>query len=467
MRNKPFFRSALTLTLFTILALFNHGCETETSKPETTQAAAPKEATKLKPFVLLAEPAILHPLEHPASALPHWQKASSQKPVLLLLSNDPFLISTPDEKLAEITQALQNNPARLENFTTADPLMFPNMSVDYALRQGWFSQLAWALPLRDPLATLSKDKLTEQLLQSQLIDQGEADSMSVSENWAVANIRNTEFVAAALKNLPKLDRPVVVHIDLSYFQPLYKNEISTPLFPLIFQTLEELRQRQLNCLAVTFSYGNLENRIALDVRFIGEVIKQYVEAPATIDQPVPANWQRQSEALYLSNFFQKEKIRELFEAQEQDAPDSAWVKFNLYRSAAEHKEGTKALDYMAEAVKLDPVFAMEYFNLTQMAYEKGRPDEAMRMLRLAGEALPDDPQIKLQIAQMAVELKEAHAAAQVVKELQELPWSNIYYPQMPEYLESFTDFLEQGGGKGENTPSNNQKDDPRRQRILK
>ncbi len=274
-------------------------------------------------------------------------------------------------------------------------------------------------------------------------------------------------MAAALKHLPQFDRPVVLHIDLSYFQPLYKNEISTPLFPLIFQTLEELRQRQMKCIAVTFSYGNREGRIALDVRFLGDVIKRFIEDPATLDQPVPANWQRQSEALYLSNFFQKEKIRELFEAQEQDAPDSAWVKFNLYRSAAEHKEGSKALDYIAEAVKLDPVYAMEYFNLTQMAYDKGRPDEAMRMLRLASGAFPDDPQIKLLIAQLAVELKQEHAAAQIVKELQALSWSDIYYPQMTEYLQGFAEFLAQGGSAGEATPAPAIQDDPRRQRILK
>lgn len=467
MRTNPLHRIGIFITLLTMLAVCCVSCSQESEQVTPETEVAHKEQPDLTPFTLFADNTELHQFEHPAMALPVWQKASDQKPTLLLLSNDPFLISAPESELTEIANALQNNPVRLDNFKASDAIIFPNMAVDYALRHGWFSQLAWALPLRDPMATLSKEKLTEQLKQNQLIDQTEADSMTVSENWAVAQVRNTEFVAAALKNLPPLNGPVLVHIDLSYFQPLYKNEISTPLFPLIFQTLEELRQRQANCLAVTFSYGNLENRIALDVRFVGEVIKQYVEDPASIDQPVPVNWQRQSEALYLSNFFQKEKVRELFQAQEQDAPESAWVKFNLYRSAAEHKDGSKALDYIAEAVKLDPVYAMEYLSLTQMAYDKGRPDEAMRMLKLASEVLQDDPQIKLQIAQMSVELKEGHAAAQIVKDLQGLPWSSTYYPQMPEYLQGFADFLEQGGATEEVRPSPAPQVDPRRQRILK
>ena len=51
-------------------------------------------------------------------------------------------------------------------------------------------------------------------------------------------------------------------------------------------------------------------------------------------------------------------MRKLYERQQQEAPDAGWVKFNLYRSAAEHKEGAKALDYLSKAVALDPLFAL-------------------------------------------------------------------------------------------------------------
>ncbi len=131
-------------------------------------------------------------------------------------------------------------------------------------------------------------------------------------------------------------------------------------------------------------------------------------------------------------------------AQEQDAPNDAWVKFNLYRSAAENKEGNAALDYLAEAVTLDPLYALEYQELSKMAYEKGRPDEAFRMLTLASEAFPQDPFIKLQMVQLAHEIGEKEAALHLLNQLRNLQWSDCYYPQMSGYLVGLTSFVQSG-----------------------
>jgi hypothetical protein len=156
------------------------------------------------------------------------------------------------------------------------------------------------------------------------------------------------------------------------------------------------------------------------------------------------NWLRQRDSLYLANFFQKDKVRELYDAQEKDAPESAWVKFNLYRSAAENKDGTNALDYLAEAVKLDSIYALEYDELSNMAYEKQRADEALRMLVLANEVFHYDPFLKLQMAQLTNELGDKERALQLLNKLRYLEWSQIYYPQMPQYLAGLIDFVRSG-----------------------
>ncbi len=133
-------------------------------------------------------------------------------------------------------------------------------------------------------------------------------------------------------------------------------------------------------LAVTFSYSHMDNRIALDVRFLGEVLTTLFAQPEMLTKTAPPNWQRQANAIYLANFFQKEKVEEIFKAQQKDDAESPWVNFNLYRSSAELKEGTLALEYLAKTVALDQIYALEYANLSQMAYDKNRPEEALRML---------------------------------------------------------------------------------------
>ena len=76
-----------------------------------------------------------------------------------------------------------------------------------------------------------------------------------------------------------------------------------------------------------------------------------------------------------------------------------------------------------------------------MAYEKKRPDEALRMLGLARESFPDNLQITLQMAQLLASQGETEAALDLIETLQKLPWSQVYYPQMPEALTQFVDNL--------------------------
>jgi tetratricopeptide (TPR) repeat protein len=320
--------------------------------------------------------------------------------------------------------------------------MLPGMAIDAALRSGWLKELAWALPLRDPAQELSLEKFSEQLLQSRIADEQETATLGITERVIHGNLRGTAFSAAALPLHQGLTGPVIVHIDLSYFQPIYKNEIATPLLDIVFNTLTTLKKMHLKTLAVTFSYGHLDSKIALDVRFLGDIITYLIEDPARLDQPIPVNWQRQRDALYLGNFFKKEEIRKLYEAQEKDSPNGAWVKFNLYRSAAEHKEGTKALDYLAEAVTLEPLYALEYQELSNMAYEKGRSDEAFRMLSLASDVFHKDPFLKFQMAQLARENGEKERSLELLNKIRNLDWSDYYYPNMKQNITDFTEFVQ-------------------------
>lgn len=401
------------------------------------------------PAILLHEPVPLHAVEHAVEALPLWRASATQKPTLLLLSNAFQLQAPPKELLAKVDGLAANGTreelARQGNPQASDPLLLPTMALDIALRAGWFGQIFWALPLRDHEQALSPDGLRRQLLEEGLLDAAEADSLRLEGNVIRGQVRGLPLVAAALSNLPELAGPVVIHVDQSYFQQLYKNEVATPVFPIIYDTLAGLRNRRLLVCAVSFDQGNLDGRIALDVRFTAEFIRPLLEHPETFEQPAPELWKRQSDVLYLANFFQKERVGELNLAMEKEAPQAAWVKYNLFHSAAEHKDGSAALNYLAEAVRRDRIYALEYLDLAQMAYEKKRPDEAMRMLGLAAEALPEMAQIRIQMAQLASEMGERDRALELIGALRKLSWSKYYYAGIPDYLEGFEHFLTTNG----------------------
>jgi tetratricopeptide (TPR) repeat protein len=316
------------------------------------------------------------------------------------------------------------------------------MSIDVALRNNWFSQLTWVVPTLDQLVAPDLEAIRNLLFENAMTSEEEATSFIKDKQLTKGTLRNTPLSISNMSGLVAPDVPIILHIDLSYLQGLYKNEIATPTLQTIYSTLAALKEHNINTLAVTFAYGHLDNQIALDVRFIGEIIEQLIANPALLkEQPLP-NWKRQADAIYLVNFFQGEKVDEIHRAQEQDDPDSAWVKFNLYRSSATLKQGEQALDYLAQAVALDPMYAYEYGNLARMAYDRRRPDETMRMYTLAGKALPEDHLIKLSMAELAAELGNHEMAKHLLDQLKDLPWSPPYHGEMNNYLDGLSNRLE-------------------------
>lgn len=447
-----------SIILLAFLGLLLFGCQEETpqgqQKEEATQGITTEKTSKQaetphmeppSPKILLSEPVELQRFESIADALPIWREFADQKPTLLLLSDKPQLIPPPEflrEPIDHLLEAGSAEAIRLaSSYQNPEALLKPSMAVDVALNNEWFKKLIWIFPSRDPELDPDLELLRTEFTKYAIINSLEAATLTLQQKTIHGTIRAADFTASALKWLPEQDAPVIVHIDLSFFQNLYKNEIATPILQTIYGTLQQLKDAELNVLAVTFSYSHMDNRIALDVRFIGEILTTLLAQPEMLETAAPANWQRQANAIYLANFFQKEKVEEIFKAQQKDDAESAWVNFNLYRSSAELKKGSIALDYLAKAVALDPTYAMEYANLSQMAYDKKRPDEALRMLFLASRTFPEDPFIKLRIIQLAQEAGDFKTAKHLLEQLQGLNWSDVYYPDMPNVLSGMSEAL--------------------------
>lgn len=402
----------------------------------------------LQPTVLIQEPTKVHVFETTAEALSVWRRAKDQRPTLLLLSNNPYLMPVPEVLRPQASRFIKNADLDSLRLATSDlsssPTILPQMAIDVALRNGFFSELVWALPIRDTEKALSLEEFRDPLMSTRLISEDEGKAISLKDQIFSASFRGLPFRAAALPFIKGLQGPLIIHIDLGYFEPLYKNEISTPFLDIISETLQTLKKMQLETLAVTFSYGHLDNNISLDVRFLGDLIIYMTEDPEHLNRAVPINWQRQRDTLYLANFFQGEKIEELYKAQETEEPDAAYVKFNLYRSVLDKNERDKALEYLDQAVALDPMYALEYAELGRIAIEQTQHEEALRLIKLAAGVFDKDPFLKLQQAQLAMETGKKEEALELLQLIRNKEWSNIYYPHMNQYLSDLTTFVQTG-----------------------
>jgi tetratricopeptide (TPR) repeat protein len=436
MKRLPF----LVLCLFLLIS----GCEKK--KGQTTPAEEPLSleapAALLNTATLLQEPIEAHLFELPVQALSVWRSYRRSKPTLVLLSQDPFLQRIPDALQKEaIDLILKGTPEEIAERTSMpgpNPLLLPWMAVDTALRSNLFSEVVWIFPSTVPKDQLDVAQFRQQLLEFGAIDEDEAQSFIPLAGGFAGTVRGLPFHAVPPDALPILERPVVLHIDLGFFQPLYKGEIKTKIYPLLYDSLRLLRDGGLQTAAVTISFSNMSGTLPLAVRFIGPTLTHLVNNPEMLDNKLPLNWQRRADALYLPNFFKTEEARDLFLAMETDLPGDPSVKYDLYQNSRELKEGDKALDYLKQAVALDPVYALEYSNLASLALERGLPEQAVKMLRLAEEAMPENPQISLLLAAQLNDLNHPVQTRKILEKLRALPWSTVYFPDMEAHIEAMS-----------------------------
>lgn len=392
-----------------------------------SEVAAPVAA----PALQVAREAFL--VEVPTQALPSYRELEGAS--LVLLSNDPFLAPVPEPLRGEVVSSLRGGGDRWQRRLgrVADPLIMPDMLVSAALDAGLFSRIVWVVPSSDPEEKIDPEKFAG-LLSS--VGRGEAGSFKPKEDGTLSGeLQGVRFDVVHSSALPALKGPVALHLELGYFMRLYRGEIKTPLLPLLGSTLVELRKTGWDVAAVTVSLSNHTGRVPLPMRFVGPILQRIFAEPQLLDEPLPEKWNSWGKILYLENFFQNEEMLRLLEAMRSHDSGDAGVLYASYRLHSHMGRMDEAGDFLDEAVRIDPAYALEYLALA----EEAGGEERLRLLKKFYAAHPDDPIFALTLVQELTDQGRFADALPEIKRLKELPWSPAYYPEV---LPALADFEE-------------------------
>ena len=411
----------------------------EIGKPVASPVASqklPKDSVANTKTLLLHSPLNLKRYEFPSEALLSWYALRKTRPALLLYSKAPFLQSVTHAMTKDLLERLAKDEKSAMRFDTADPAILPQMTVDAALQAGFFSSVYWIIPSNSDASELSIERFRQQMVAAGAMDREEARLLTLNEGIFSGTARGVPFRALHPNANFSINGPVALHFDLSYFSPLYKSEIKTPLFPLVYQTLKHLRNQRLEAVDATFSYSQISGEVPLGSRFLGDIFAQIFLAPELLDKPFPADWRQRAKALYLPELFNTSTAREALMQLQSSHPEDPSLDYALYQISRQSRSiRHEALNHLADAVQLDPVYATEYLYLARLAREKGRPAEATHVLQLAAAARPDNPFVTLELARALIADGQTEDAASLLKQLQGLRWSKQFYPAMPSFLE--------------------------------
>ncbi len=428
-------------SVFLLVLLTLVGCESRNDDQVVGKDNMPAQkvpAPEIKPEALFHEPVNAILVETATAALPIWRKYAPIKPALILFSNDPFLEPIPTELEDQAIEMVRNGSADQIKTRAVDitpnPLLLHRMAVDAAIKADFFSEIIWVLPSKDDAPLPPLEDFRQSMVEAGLISQTEAATLTKQGGSFSGSFRGMPVMIGNLSAIPLPKNPAWIHFDLSFFKPLYKNEVSTPLYPLIFDAFRKIRSAKLISIGATISSSNLGGPLSLKIRFIGRDLAHLIANPESLDASLPELQARRAQNLYLEQFMKKDEILKNCLAMEELAPDDATVKFDLYNVRRTHKQGELALESLDQAVALDPVYALEYIELANTAVEKQRPDAALKLLGKARAIFPGNPLILMQDANLQGKLGHRDAAMALIQELKDLPWSKVYDKNMPEHL---------------------------------
>lgn len=432
------FRYLLLALCATLLAGCDQQPQDQLASPSKSTQTQALPAIVVEPVRLLQEPIETILVETATGALTSWRQFSNLKPTLLLLSNNPFLVPIPDALQAQALELSQKGtPEEITALSvniSASPILLHNMALSAALDANFFSRVIWVLPTPSENLTQAFALFKKQLFAADYTTHEETEGFTLGADSFSGEIRGIPFKVVTGTESLTVNEPAVVHFDLSFFAPLYIDEVKTPLYPLLATQLGNLKKSNIPALAVTLSSSNLGGEIPLAVRFLGQDLRKLIAEPTLLNTPLSKFWFHRQQSLFLPNFFRNDDaLKHLLSMEEIDLSDPS-VKFALYSIYRELKKGDEALSLLEKAVSLDSIYALEYQQLSNVAVKKGQPFAALNMLAKAAVAFPDNPLIQLSEADIQLKLGHRAKVLELLKELKYLPWSDIYDSEMPNLL---------------------------------
>ena len=429
------------ISLFFLILIAFFGCEqTENVQAKLDFDQSATKPTDIETKSLLQAPIEINRYEVPSQALAQWHKVHAVRPALLLYCNNPLLLSIRGFNLNDFLNQLDRQGEKALSYPSSNPAILPEMTLDVAREAGFFSAIYWVIPTTAQQSELSIETFRQQIMQFNALNAKEAASLTYRDGIFSGQVRGVPFYAIHPDADFSIEDPAVFHFDLSYLVPLYQGEIKTPTFSLLYETLKKLRERNINVVSAGFSYSQLSLEVALGSRFLGNIIEQIFLNPSLLDQSLPASWKKRADAPYMAKMFLiSDSIRNYIELVK-EYPSDPSLHYSLYQLSRElNATRQMALQHLSEAVKLDPVYALEYLSLAPLAQEKSSQEKVVEVLRFAHEALPDNPFISLDLSQALLESGLHKEALFMLEQLESLTWSEIFFPTMPELIEDLID----------------------------
>lgn len=382
------------------------------------------------------------------AALPLWRSTADEGPTLVLFGFDPLLKPLPEDLRERAVELVRNGDAEAlhkhGSYFRVEPVILPNQTLSAAIDGGLFSKICWVFPSKAEPGKLDLELFRKQMLDGGFFTPAEAAQLKLDGGIFSGTLRGLPFQAAHYGLLPALVGPLVVHVDLSFFQGLYESEVKTPLYDLIHQTANALLQSGWQPRVTTLSYSTLEGEIALETRFVMSNLAAVLNDPALLRNDLPQAWKLRAEALYAADMFSESKKLEIYRQAADLAPSDASAQYDLFQHHFLGQRLDQALEVLDRTVALDPGYAAAYLALADLARKEQQLPIALDLLTKAKPFFPHNPFVDLQRAELLLMRGDRNEGLALLEALRVAPWSRHYHADLPKEIAALHDQVRTG-----------------------
>jgi tetratricopeptide (TPR) repeat protein len=351
-----------------------------------------------KPARVGREPIVnVHLHENHSSALIEWSRHGVRSRIVVHLDGHADYDWLPDETIARLATA---SPAELINHEVHPYAMDGGALSGFAIwnfiypaaRLGLVREFVWVVPdgtLADN-ATVGRFVGTMLFEKLQMLQPPEARSLSWDGALLRGEILGLPVTICELRNLPEIDEPVLLDIDLDYFSTRSALTLYVTDRPWIRprEVLGVLEQKGIATDLVTLSLSTIGGFLPPSDRWIGDELRRLLRDPAASESPLEAERFRIGELVARGEL---DRAVEGWRALVESHPDDPTLWFALAETLEAAGEPEQAEEPRRRAARLDPLLRLGDLLLADRLWLNGGWAAALARYERYLERLPDGP----------------------------------------------------------------------------
>jgi len=192
-------------------------------------------------------------------------------------------------------------------------------------------------------------------------------------------------------------------VDAGFFIPLYKDEVRTPMVPLVLKLVATLKNASVRWETVRIINRNSDPVFPLEFGYIPDLLREVLSDPNRFRDSIPEPWAQLDRAQYMAFFGQVEEASRGYEALfRMGIPAAAWYQAATlsFRGGGDLSEGIR---YLAEAAKRDKAYSRGFLVQGAAFWDRGNLPAAEQVLRKGRELFPENSLVTIGLARNLAE----------------------------------------------------------------